>query len=114
MTNSGEAIIYSGRRDGRHHEGVALVLRKVAARFLIEYHLVSERMTRARLNTKPIKTSVIQVYSPTNEVKTKLYFYDALKAELEKIPKHDLTIIVGDFIAKVGQDDTGYERVMGN
>lgn len=65
-------------------------------------------------NTKPIKTSVIQVYSPTNEVKTKLYFYDALKAELEKIPKHDLTIIVGDFIAKVGQDDTGYERVMGN
>lgn len=49
MTNSGEAIIYSGRRDGRHHEGVALVLRKVAARSLIEYHPVSERMTRARL-----------------------------------------------------------------
>lgn len=49
MTNSGEAIIYSGRRDGRHHEGVALVLRKVAARSLIEYHPVSERMSRARL-----------------------------------------------------------------
>lgn len=49
MTNSGEAIIYSGRRDGRHREGVALVLRKVAARSLIEYHPVSERMTRARL-----------------------------------------------------------------
>lgn len=71
MTNSDEAIIYSGRRDGRHHEGVALVLRKVAARSLIEYHPVSERMSRARLNTKPIKTSVIQVYSPTNEEKTK-------------------------------------------
>lgn len=56
MTNSDEAIIYSGRRDGRHHEGVALVLRKVAARSLIEYHPVSERMSRARLNTKPIKT----------------------------------------------------------
>lgn len=45
MTNSGEAIIYSGRREGRHHEGVALVLRKVAARSLIEYHPVSERIS---------------------------------------------------------------------
>lgn len=45
MTNSDEAIIYSGRRDGRHHEGVALVLRKVAARSLIEYHPVSERIS---------------------------------------------------------------------
>lgn len=62
-TNSGEAIIYSGRRNGRHHEGVAFVLSKVAARSLIENHPVSKRMIRARLNTKPIKTSVIQVYS---------------------------------------------------
>lgn len=43
-TNSGEAIIYSGRRNGRHHEGVAIVLSKVAARSLIEYHPVSKRM----------------------------------------------------------------------
>lgn len=62
-TNSGEAIIYSGRRNGRHHEGVAIVLSKVSTRSLIEYHPVSKRMIRARLNTKPIKTSVIQVYS---------------------------------------------------
>lgn len=89
-TNSGEAIIYSGRRNGKHHEGLAIVLSKVAARSLIEYHPVSKRMIRARLNTKPIKTSVIQVYS-TNEVEdeVKLDFYDALQAELEKIPKHE-------------------------
>lgn len=62
-TNSGEAIIYWGRRNGRHYEGVAIVLSKVAARSLIEYHPVSKRMIWARLNTKPIKTSVIQVYS---------------------------------------------------
>lgn len=77
MTNSGEAIIYSGGRDGRHHEGVANVLRKVAARSLIEYNPVSES----------IKTSIIHVYSSTNEAvdKVKLDFYDALYAELKKI-----------------------------
>lgn len=62
-TNSSETIIYSGRRNGRHHERVAIVLSKVAARSPMEYHPVSKRMIRARLNTKPKKTSVIQVYS---------------------------------------------------
>lgn len=46
VTISGEAILYSGRTDGRHHERVANVLD----------------------------------------------FYDALKAYVEKIPKHDLTL----------------------
>lgn len=35
----------------------------------------------------------------------KLDLYDALQAELEKIPKHDLTTIMGDFNAKVVQDN---------
>lgn len=41
-------------------------------------------MIRVRLNTKPIKTSIIQVYSPTNDAEdeVKLDFYDALQAEL--------------------------------
>lgn len=50
------AIIYSGRRDGRHHEEVAIILSKAAAKSLIKYHPVSERMIRARLKTKPIET----------------------------------------------------------
>lgn len=33
----------------------------------------------------------------------KLDFYDALQVELEKISKYDLTIIMGDFNAKLGQ-----------
>ena len=50
------------------------------------------------LRTKPVKTSIIQVYSPTNDVESdvKQDFYDALQAELEKIPKQDLTIIMGN------------------
>ncbi|XP_062620528.1 uncharacterized protein LOC134282096 [Saccostrea cucullata] len=102
-------------KNGRHHEGVAINLSKAAAKSLIEYHPVNERMMRARLDTKPIKTSIIQVCSPTNEAEyeTKQDFYEALQAELEKIPKHDLTIIMGDFNAKIGQDNIRYDRVMG-
>lgn len=55
MINDGEAIIYSGRRDGRHHEGVAIILRRAAAKSLIDYHPVSEGVIIAKLNTKSIK-----------------------------------------------------------
>ena len=67
------------------------------------------------LRTKPVKTSIIQVYSPTNDVESdvKQDFYDALQAELEKIPKQDSTIIMGDFNAKEESNNTWYERVMG-
>ena len=30
-TSNGETIIFSGRRDGQHHEGVAIILGKTAA-----------------------------------------------------------------------------------
>lgn len=59
MINSGEVIIYLGRREGRYYEGVVFVLRKVVVRFLIEYYFVSERMIRVRFNIKFIKIFVI-------------------------------------------------------
>ena len=113
-TSTGETIIFSGRRDGQHHEGVAIILGKTAAKSMIEYHPVNERIIRVRLRKKPVKISIIQVYSPTNDAESdvKEDFYDALKSELEKIPKQDLTIIMGDFNARVGSNNTGYERVM--
>ena len=40
-------------------------------------------------------------------------FYDSLQATLEDIPQHDLTILMGDFNARVGSNNEGRERVMG-
>jgi exonuclease III len=111
FTYSGKAIIYSGRRDGKHYEGVAVIQSKAAAKSVIEYHPVNAIVMKARINRKTVKPSIIQVYSPTNEAgdEAKQDFYDAQQAELEKIPKHDL----GDFNAKVGRDNNGYKRAMG-
>ncbi|XP_071136879.1 craniofacial development protein 2-like [Mytilus edulis] len=115
LTNTGDTIIYSGRKDDKHQGGVAIILNKSASKSLIEYKPVNERIITARLNTKPIKTSIIKVYSPTNEAdkEIKIEFYEMLQAEIEKIPKKDLTIIMGDFNAKVGQNNSGFERIMG-
>jgi hypothetical protein len=50
-------------------------------------------------------------YIPASNLKTDLYL--ALQSEIEKVPKHDVTIVMGDLNAKVGNDNTGNERVMG-
>jgi hypothetical protein len=36
----------------------------------------------------------------------------SIKSEIEKVPKHDVTIVMGDLSAKVGNDNSGNERVM--
>ncbi len=59
--------------------------------------------------------AVIKCYAPTNDSddKAKDKFYDQLQAELNNTPGHDMKIVMGDMNAKVGNDDTGYDRAMG-
>ena len=41
-------------------------------------------------------------------------FYEQLRAELENTPRHEMKIVMGDLNAKVGNDNTNYERAMGS
>ena len=79
---------------------------------ILEHASVNER---APFQAKQEKLTIIQCYAPTNEAdnveKTDLYL--ALQSEIEKVPKHDVTIVMGDLNAKVGNDNTGNERMMG-
>ncbi|VDO61204.1 unnamed protein product [Schistosoma margrebowiei] len=59
--------------------------------------------------------NIIQCYAPTNDYNEdpKDQFYDRLRSIIEKYPTKDLTILMGDFNAKVGTENTGYEDIMG-
>ena len=64
---SGETVIYSGRKDGFHRSGVAIMMSKQAESALIEWVPVNERIIKARFRSKFIKLTVIRVYAPTME-----------------------------------------------
>jgi len=59
-------IIYSGRKDDVHQEGVVLILSKEASKALLGYNCVSSRIVTARFRTATGKTTVVQVYAPTS------------------------------------------------
>ena len=98
----------------RHERGVGFILLKDVARSLLEWEPVSERIIRARFNSRWQEVTVIQCYAPTNEAteEAKDDFYEELQAVMEKVPRRDVKIIMGDMNAKVGTDNTGREEVM--
>ena len=52
---------------------------------------------------------MIQCYAPTND-----QFYHRLQSVIDNFPERDVTILMGDFNAKIGSDNVGYEEVMGH
>ena len=91
-----------------------------AQRALIGWEPVSSRIITAKFATKKtkktnIKLNVIQCYAPTNDTEDekKEDFYQHLQTVLDRVEKKDMTILMGDFNAKIGRDNTGYEDVMG-
>ena len=114
-TQNGETVLFSGRDDNLHQQGVTIVLKKGFGKTLFEWKPINERLIRARFNGKQVKMTLIQCYYPTNDADPELkeIFYEALQAEVERTPTQDLLIVMGDLNAMIGSDNTSNERVMG-
>ncbi|VDO55091.1 unnamed protein product [Schistosoma margrebowiei] len=116
---SGELLLYSGHEaeNAPHTQGVALMLSKQAQNAPIGWECHGPRIIKASFKTKMegITMNIIQRNAPTNDYNedAKDQFYNRLQSIVEKCQTKDLTFLMGDFNAKVGTDNTGYEDIMG-
>ena len=87
----------------------------VAKMALMEWTPISEGIIKARFYSKFMKLTVIHAYAPTNDVEEeeKDKFHDQLGEVISQVKRHDMLVLTGDMNAKVGNNPSGLERVMG-
>jgi exonuclease III len=111
-------VMYCGMDEedwGPNIGGVGIVVDNNTRRSLMEWEAISNRIITARFSSNVRNVTIIQCYAPTDEADSivKEDFYDQLRTVYERSPKADIKIIIGDLNAKVGTDNSGLEKVMG-
>ena len=106
--NSDDHYIYYCRQEYLRRNGVAIMVNKRVQNAILGCNLKNNRMISVRFQGKPFNITVIQVYAPMSNAEEAEVerFYEDLQDLLELTPKKDFLIIIGDWNAKVGSQET--------
>ena len=76
--------------------------------------LHNEQLCKLRIKGKFNDITLINTYAPTEDKteEIKEQFYDDLQSMVDKVPKSDVTIILGDVNAKLGKEPA-YQKITG-
>ena len=94
--------------DDLRRNGVAIMVNKRVRNAVLGCNLKHDRMISIRFQGKPFNVTVIQVYAPTSNTEEAEveWFYEDLQDLLELTPQKDVLFIIGDWNAKVGNQET--------
>lgn len=107
MTYQDYVLFYSGvSKESRAKEGVAIAIHKDLERMIEKYEYISERIITVALKTRNSLLHVLSVYAP-EDCKPKIdkdEFYDTLQSSLDKIPRNQPVLVLGDLNARIGNN----------
>ena len=100
--------MFSERQTDIHRDGVAIILDKDTNSVLP----VDEQLITARFVTAHAKVTITQCYAPPNnhDDYEKDSFYE--QQLIDKIPHHNITIVMGDTNAQIDGDRSGFKQVL--
>ena len=99
-------IYYCGQESLRRN-GVAIMVNKTVWNAILGGNLKNDRIISVHFQGKPFNITVIQVYAPTSNTEGEVeWFYEDLQNLLEPTPKKDVLFIIGEWNAKVGNQET--------
>jgi exonuclease III len=101
------SLYYSGFSSETGQAGTGLLLLKKMQNYVIGFEPYNEQLCKLRIKGKYNNIAVISVYAATEDhtEETKEQFYDNLKYLLDKTPKNDTIIILGDVNAHLGREN---------
>ena len=105
--NSDDHYIYYYGQKSLRRNGVAIMVNKKVRNAVLGYNLKNDRMIPVHFQGKPLNITVIQVCSTTSNAEEAEVeqFYDDLQDRLELTPKKEIRFIIGDWNAKVGNQE---------
>ena len=105
--NSHDHYIYYCGQECLRRNGVDIMVNKRVQNAVLGCNLKSDRMISVHFQGKQFNIMVIQVYAPTSNVEEAEAerFYEDLQDLLELTPKTDVLFIIGDWNAKVGNQE---------
>ena len=101
-------IIYYCGQETLGRNGVAIIVNRRVRNAVFGCSLKNYRMISAHFQGKPFTVTAIQAYAPTSNAEEAEveWFYEDLQYLLELTPKRDVLFIIGDWNAKVGNQET--------
>jgi len=96
-------LFYSG--GDTHQHGVGLILNRDFSKSVLSFWPKSERLLQVKLKASPFNLNIIVVYAPTAEAEEKDIdqFYCELNEVMKGCKSQEITIVMGDWNAKIGE-----------
>ncbi|XP_065356710.1 uncharacterized protein LOC135951064 [Calliphora vicina] len=103
------------REDDIHQYGVGILVNNRFRKAILDYKFVNERIMMMRFKGTGRNLTIVQCYAPTEDATSdaKDAFYDSLTNAIGTIMKNDMKVLMGDFNAKVGAENTDLQHIMG-
>jgi endonuclease/exonuclease/phosphatase family metal-dependent hydrolase len=107
-------LYYSASKEKTGQAGTGFLSMKKVQKHIISYESHNERLCKLRVKGKYNNITLISAYAPTEDKteETKEQFYNNLQSIVDKVPKSDITIILGDVNAKLGKEPA-YNKITG-
>ena len=95
--------------------GVAIMMSARAKPALMEWTPIKKRIITARFYSKYKTLTVVQAHAPTSDAmdEEKDEFYNQLQDTVSSCNRNDMIVVMGDLNAKVRNNNTKREEVMG-
>jgi exonuclease III len=99
-------LYYSGTKEKIGQAVAGFLLMKKIQKYIINFELHNERLCKLSVKGKYNNITLINAYALTEDKteETKEQFYDDLQSMVDKVPKSDLIIILGNVNAKLGKE----------